>query len=243
MVWFWWPATAAASLRRPAFGTLVQRLHKRLLQIERKPVSDEGQRFAIAEAQILCVHFGEVASRAEARKRQRRFGARGHHDRQAGRLVLEQAGQQIVDRRIVDLVIVVDHQDQRPIELAHRVNDSDDVPLIGSDFTPQHVMEMVLAEFRRLLLDCCDEVGDEAAGIGIQAVDLEPGDGVVAQTDQLREQGGLSKAGRRAHDRDRRQRPGQPSEQPLTRDRRPRGARHSQLGSDDQFTLCGRHKQ
>ena len=99
--------------------------------------------------------------------------------------MLEQAGQQIVDRGVVDLVIVVQHQDQPPVQLADGVDETDDVLPIGADFALEDFVEMAPAERRNLFLDGRKEVRHESAGIGIQAIDLEPRDGVAPSRREL----------------------------------------------------------
>lgn len=106
-------------------------------------LSDERQCLSIVEAQILGANLGDDPPGAEASQRQRRLGARRHDHRQPGWLMLEQSGQQRVHGGVVDLVIVVQHQDEPSVELAHRVDEANDVSLIGADFALEHFVEVI----------------------------------------------------------------------------------------------------
>lgn len=224
----------------PAFGSLVQRSHQRLLQVQGEPLSHEGERLLVVEAQVLGAHVGDPSPDAEAGEGQRRLRARRHHDREPGRLMLEQAGQQAVHRQLVDLVKVVEHQHQGSVQVADRVREADDVSRVGADLPSQHLVEMLPAEIRERLLDGRDEVRDEAAGIGIQPVDLVPGHRFAPQRRQLGHQGRLAETRRRAHQGERRQARAQAREQPRAGDEAPRGPRHPELGQDDELaSICG----
>ena len=56
--------------------------------------------------------LGQLAAHPQPRQRQGRVGAAGHHHVQAGRRVLDQERQRLVDHRVLDHVVVVQHQDQ-----------------------------------------------------------------------------------------------------------------------------------
>ena len=65
-----------------------------------------------SEPQIGGAQFGQLAAHPQPRQRQGRVGAAGHHHVQAGRRMLDQERQRLVDHRVLDHVVVVQHQEQ-----------------------------------------------------------------------------------------------------------------------------------
>ena len=142
----------------------------------------------------------KLAARAQPRDVHRRLGPGGDHEVRHHRQVLEQEAQALVDLRLRDEVVVVEHEDvlllgahqrvdeHRERSVADRRAGSRDRRLEGRG----HVHAR-LSQSRR-------DVGPEARGIVVVLVQREPGEGhLVLDREPLGQQGRLSPAGRRGH--------------------------------------------
>ena len=63
------------------------------------------------EAQLLGAQLGDLPARAQPCERQRRILARGDNQVQRGRQMVEQEAHRLVDRRRLQYMVVVQHQD------------------------------------------------------------------------------------------------------------------------------------
>jgi hypothetical protein len=96
----------------PPFGAGRQGGHAVGGQVEPGGLAQQRGRLVLGEAQVALAHLGELAAGPQPGQRQRRVGAAGQHQPQAGRRALQQQGEAAVDRRRLDEVVVVQHQRQ-----------------------------------------------------------------------------------------------------------------------------------
>ncbi len=68
----------------------------------------------LGEAEVLGAHLEELAARTEPGERQRRIGARGDRQPRPEREALDEGRDEPMDGRLVDHVVVVEHEDTSP---------------------------------------------------------------------------------------------------------------------------------
>ena len=141
------------------------------------------------EAQVGLAQLGQLAATPQPRQRQGRVGPAGEDEVQGARQVLEQEGQDVVDRPLSDEVAIVQDQDQR-----RRAGQGLDLVDEGRQERLDGLREararpgglgqgrrlergqQVLAQPRFHGLHGGDEVGQEAHGVVVGVVEGEPGD-------------------------------------------------------------------
>ncbi|MNF68813.1 hypothetical protein D3C84_506790 [compost metagenome] len=75
----------------------------------------QGQGFVVGQAQVLFMQFEQLARQAQTRQMPVRTLATGHHDQQAIGQVIEEKLQTAIKYRPLGQVIVIQHQQQRPV--------------------------------------------------------------------------------------------------------------------------------
>ncbi len=94
----------------PPLGALRQRRHGRLRQLGADGAAQQRGGLLGAEAHVALAQLGQLPTGAQAGQRQRRVGAAGHHQPQAGRQVRQEELQRLMDLGRPDQVVVVQHQ-------------------------------------------------------------------------------------------------------------------------------------
>ncbi len=96
----------------PALRARLQRGEGVRAQGQPHRLAQKGGSFFQGEAQIGGAHFGQLAARPQPRQRQRRVLARGNHQVQRRRQVIDQEGQRVADGGGLNDVVVIQHQNE-----------------------------------------------------------------------------------------------------------------------------------
>ena len=98
-----------AQHRSPALGARDERGDGRGVELHRHR-SEHLAGLGLSEAEVPCPHFQQLAPRTESGQRQRRVGARCDRHPRPGREPLDERRDKAMDRRLLDHVVVVQHQ-------------------------------------------------------------------------------------------------------------------------------------
>jgi hypothetical protein len=186
----------------PALAALVQR--RQVLRWQRSPGDRLRQRLRLhlGQAQIPGAELEQLAVPAQAAEWKPRRGAGGDDELDARRQVLEKEVERRVAQLAVDEVVVVEDDHALARQCRQRVEQQRQDPgeeVVGVDVHPQRHRPV---ELRARLADRPDQVRPEARGVGVAAVQGEPGEhAIVARLPPLREQRSLPVARRRAYER------------------------------------------
>jgi hypothetical protein len=106
----------------PSFGPVAQCGHGRLGQFgpDRRP--QQGRGLLGGEAQVGLAQLGQLAAGPQPGQRQGWVGAAGHHQPELRRDTLQQDSQAVVDRWLLDQVVVVQDQHDLPWPLDQLVD-------------------------------------------------------------------------------------------------------------------------
>ena len=96
----------------PALGAFAQRFDL-LVRGCRASLGEQHGRFVGSEPQVIGAHFGQLAPHAEPRQPHRGVETSAEHQRERRRGQLDQSFDGLIDRRVVDEVVVVDDQHHR----------------------------------------------------------------------------------------------------------------------------------
>ena len=130
----------------------------------------------LGEAKLLCVDLGQLATGAEAGERERRLGTAREHKLEGLGKVLEKERETLVDLRIPDQVVVVEHEHDRVRQRRELVAERGEYVVDDADPRgPQHG-KRDLAGARVERAKRVDEVGPEPDRVVVAAVERDPGE-------------------------------------------------------------------
>lgn len=184
---------------RPALGARFERGHERGVELQLHHVVEERLRFAGGEPQVGGAHLHELATRAQARQRQRRVGPRRHRERDVRRQVVEEEGHRLVDRGGVDDVVVVERHDGRTGDDVEIVDQADQHGVSRSGGAGLEQGERVDPGFGFDGLDRRREVSQEHPEVGVARVEGQPGHllpRALSRRQPLRQESRLAEPGR-----------------------------------------------
>ena len=95
----------------PALGLRTKQLELLGGQRERERIVEQSRGLGVAEAQLVAHDLAQLAARAQARDIDRRLDPRRDHQVRHDRQVSEHEADALVDRRVPDHVVVVEHED------------------------------------------------------------------------------------------------------------------------------------
>ncbi len=101
---------------RPALDHLLQVVERPFTQRHARVLREKELGLRSVELEILETHLGELASASQRGQGQRRIAPRDHDQVEALRRVHQQLGEQIVNCRAVDVLVVVQDQDERGLD-------------------------------------------------------------------------------------------------------------------------------
>ncbi|MEM8705195.1 MAG: hypothetical protein AAGE98_01980 [Actinomycetota bacterium] len=181
---------------RPALGAIAQRCG---LVVGEPFVGEKSARFVLGEREVVGSHFDELGPDSQTRQPHTRVDTRADDQQDVFGHQFDEALERLVDPRVVDQVVVVDHQGRRwrggelvrdPLDQRERVDGR------GGDRRPNGALETRVEPGER-----ADDVAPEAGRVTIRSVALQPR-AVRALTLPRSEQGRLARAGGGAHQHD-----------------------------------------
>ena len=227
----------------PAVGKFVQ-LHRVAVVDGAELALQEALRFLRRKAQVTHIQFEQLAFGAKSVERQRHRPARGHHQVQVGRRVVQQPLQRLVDARVAQVVQIVEHQHQVTRMGGDGAHQRDQGALDGLavDAAPGEIGRR-LRHGRGGLGQAGEQVVEQAGELVVFGRQGEPGD-VEAQRQQRLapgdQGGGLAAAGRALqHQAAPAARLHQPGQQRLARHDAAGAARRDHLGGDERLQRRG----
>jgi hypothetical protein len=181
---------------RPPFGARRERGYEWGIELDLHHLVEERLRFVGGEPQVGRPHLHELATRTQARQRERRVRASGHRDCDLRRQVVQQEGHRLVDGGAVDDVVVVERHHRGTGEHVEIIDQADQ-DAVGRAGLQRR--ERVDAGFGRDGLDRRREVGQEHPQVGVGRVKRQPGHPLLRTLSRqpLRQQRGLAEPGRR----------------------------------------------
>ncbi len=195
----------------PAFSARLQRGDGVGAQVQPHCLVQEGGGFVDGEAQVGGAHFGQLAARSQPRQRQRRVFARGDHQVQGRRQMLNEKCQRLPDRGRLDDVVVVQHQQRRRRERRQLVDQRGQQRFQRRRLWRTQRGQHARAQLRRNPLHRRREIDEKARRIVVANVEREPGDRTPTLRNPGADQRRLAKTRRRG---DQRQPAVQPGVQP-----------------------------
>jgi hypothetical protein len=108
---------------RPSLRPRLQPLDVRPGQIELEHAVEKRRRILVAEAKLTGTQLGELAAGAQSTERQRWILTARNDDVKRLREALDQVGKPLVDLRVRDQVVVVENEDERPLETRYVVQE------------------------------------------------------------------------------------------------------------------------
>ncbi len=180
----------------PTLDLLVQRVQFLAGQFERQAVAEEIHCFRVTEAQIGLADLIQTGFGAPVCQVEGRVAACGDDHMHVRRLVLDEVIHDLVDRIQMDVLIIIQHQCNRCVDLAQAVQQ--DVQLLdGGVFCVLEVFRDDRVQlFGGELPECLDQVVHEARGVVIAFIQRQPGRLVLIFRDPVSQQAGFPKAGR-----------------------------------------------
>ena len=172
--------------------------------VERQPHGLEvARRLRRREAKVARPDLDEAAARSESCERERWIGACPDHDMGVRRQVLEDVCQLIVDRRRLDDVEVVQHEDDVRLDPRKRVQEGGQTGVDGARPTgedrPRGASDAPIGPIQRL-----HDVGPERDWVVVGGLEGQPGDECSVRTaGELGQDRRLAESGRRGHQRQR----------------------------------------
>ncbi len=160
----------------PSLGPLLERGDVRRLEPQAHHVVEEGGRLLVGESQVGRTDLLQLAAGAQARQRQRRVGPGHDRDGDLRGKVVEQERHGLVDRRVVDEVVVVQREHRRPGQRVEVVHQADQHVLGRQPAVGVQQGARLCARLRDGALDGGHEVGEEAAQVAVALVEGEPRD-------------------------------------------------------------------
>ncbi len=181
----------------PPFGAATQSFDDALVEELALVVDEEAGGFGCLESEVVAPDLGQLFSDPQPTEPERRIDPGRHDDRDGRRTELDQALHAAMHRRMVDQVVVVDHDDQRLGEVGELVDHGRDEHLLVAVRTVHELFERAGHRWNRFG-DGCDQVGPVPGRIRVAVLDLQPGGGLGAPRQPRREERRLAGSGRGA---------------------------------------------
>ena len=177
---------------RPPLGSVAQREQR--LSIQRGG-REQVSRLVGLEPEIGRADLGELPSDAQSAESERRVGSRCDHDLDVSRAEVDESFDAVVDHRVVDDVIVVDHDHQPVRTICQRIDQRRD-DRVGRPSGRDDGRLDDVPHARSSTIDRPDEIRPEPDGISIACFHLDPDEVIVATGQCSCEERRLARTGR-----------------------------------------------
>ena len=217
--------------RRPPFGPGGQLIDLERIEIELGRRQELG-RLVGREAKVLPSDLEQLAAGPQPGQRQRWIGARGDGEPGTDRQALDEGRHQLMDGRLVDDVIVVEHEDDRAWRRV--VNISEPVQDAGHrELGVERPFSVEGGPAPRQLRDRPDQVAAEADEVVVGGIERQPAGPGFGRGEPLREQGALAETRRCGDEHESHLGRGlEPGQEPLADDESPGPRLDTQLGGE-----------